>query len=312
MNRLVEFTLENGKRMMIDANLISEICECNEKNQTIIRMSYFDYDQGEHLAISLPYDEVKVLLFGNEPKSFTGQFTSYESVKTLESCTWAEIAEISKNGWYDERTGEWCTGDVNVPVYRFKVGDEKTIELTDGTSITVQIYGFQHDETDPGKKVGITFGLKNAICRSRMNRDATNKGSWRDSVMRTDTLEKYYDLLPQEVKDVIVPVRKKTIEGNYGSDVIETFDDLFLFAYVEVFDTEWDVYQQEGEKYPIFTDETSRMKRLGDDANASPCWWWLRSPRYGNRHRFWGVKSSGSSDNDDANHEGGVVFGFCV
>ena len=311
MKDFVELPLVAGIRAMIRKSAVVSLTESIEdKRHTILTTE--DCGPDEFFSVAIPYDKVKELLFGTESDDSVEQQRCYESVKSLESCTWAEIAEISKNGWYDERTGEWCTGDVNVPVYMFKVGDEKTITLTDGTSVTVQIYGFQHDETDPGKKVGITFGLKNAICISRMNRDATNKESWRDSVIRTDTLEKYYDLLPQEVKDVILPVRKKTIEGNYSSDVIETFDDLFLFAYAEVFDTEWDVYQQEGEKYPIFTDETSRMKRLGDDANSSACWWWLRSPRYGNGDDFRTVGSGGWDHNHGANHGGGVVFGFCV
>lgn len=311
MKDYVELPLVAGIRAMIRKSAIVSFTESIEdKRHTILTTE--DCGPDEFFSVDVPYDNVKELLFGTESKKSVEQQSRYENVKTLENCTWAEIAEISKNGWYDERTGEWCTGDVNVPVYRFKVGDEKTITLTDGTDITVQIYGFQHDEFEPGKKVGITFGLKNAVGLSWMNRDATNKGSWRDSDMRNDTLEKYYDLLPQEVKDVIVLVRKKTIEENYSIDVVETFDDLFLFSYAEVFDAECDVYQKDGEKYPIFTDETSRVKRVGKDENSSPFLWWLRSPRYLDRYSFRGVDSGGWLSSNSAHSDGGVVFGFCV
>lgn len=319
MNRLVEFTLENGKRMMIDANLISEICECNEKNQTIIIMSYFDYDQGEHLSVSMPYDKVKAVLFGAESEDGAERKNCYENVicyenaKPLENCTWAEIAEISKNCWYDKSTERFCTGDATNPVVWFNIGDEKTIELSDGTKIIVQIYGFLHDETESGDKACITFGLKNALPgRAQMNREATNKGGWRDSQMRNVTLAEYFNLFPQEVKEYIVPVRKKTIEGNGSSDIDATIDKLFLFSMPEVFNGNVGPYQQEGETYPIFTDVDSIVKTIGEDDAASPCRWWLRSPDYGNRRAFWSVDWNGWDYDHYADHTGGVVFGFCI
>ena len=233
--------------------------------------------------------------------------------KTLENCTWEEIAAISANGWYDDNTGMWCTGDVSDPVGWFEVGDEKEVTLTDGTTITLQIYGFAHDEVGAGMKAGITFGLKNAMpMRSLMNTSDTNRGGWRESFMRNNTIAGVYELLPQEVKDVLLTVRKKTTKGSYDQDVEVTYDKVFLFSAYEVDSSADYVYRQEGTTYPIFTDETSRIKTLGEEQDASPVWWWLRSPNGNDRHDFRYVTDSGWSGKTDAYRGGGVVFGFCV
>ena len=110
----------------------------------------------------------------------------------------------------------------------------------------------------------------------------------------------------------ILTVRKKTTEGYYSRDVEVTYDKLFLFAYSEVFSGTDDVYRQEGETYPIFTDTQSRVKTLGEEQDASACAWWLRSPYYSYRGSFWYVNEGGWGSNKDADIGRGVVFGFCV
>ena len=234
---------------------------------------------------------------------------------TLENLTWSEICAIADNGYYDDSTEKWCTGDDPDVISWFSVGDEKTIQLTDGTDITVQIAGFNHDNIGTGTKAGITFVLKNALPdKAFMNPGYYNKGSWAASDMRNNTIAGYYDLLPDSVKNAIQTVRKITIDGDYSRDCSVTYDKLFLLSYTEVFgnDTSEAVLYQEGKQYPVFTDYTSRVKNLGDDQNASPCWWRLRSPSYGGGYDFWGVGGYGSGGRYYANGLGGVVFGFCV
>ena len=87
---------------------------------------------------------------------------------------------------------------------------------------------------------------------------------------------------------------------------------LFLFSPVENgLRTETDVYKDEGETYPIFTDNASRIKKLANGAGSAR-WWWERSPIVTYSGSFCVVNSSGYANYTNASASGGVCFGFCI
>ena len=88
---------------------------------------------------------------------------------TFAESDWAEIAEISKSG---------------AAATTFKVGDERTIELTTGEEVTLVILGFNHDDLQSGGKAGITIGMKELLTtRYAMNSSNTNAGGWDSSCL---------------------------------------------------------------------------------------------------------------------------------
>lgn len=103
------------------------------------------------------------------------------AVKQFRDYTWAEIAELSQN---DALPDTW------------EVGNEKTIECTDGTSLTAMIIGFDHD-TDSSGLCPITLQIINGP-------EAVNRtGSWSNIVA----------VLPSDIRDNLRTVGNKTWSG---------------------------------------------------------------------------------------------------
>lgn len=145
------------------------------------------------------------------------------SVKSFAESEWADIARIAESGY---------------AASAFKVGDEKQITLTTGETITMVILGFNHDNLTAGGKAGITLGMKNALATAYpMNSSATNTGGWKESVMRTTTINTLYGYLPSEVQAVIKPVDKITARYDQSNALETTSDKLFLFSHVEIMGT---------------------------------------------------------------------------
>lgn len=64
-------------------------------------------------------------------------------------------------------------------------------------------------------------------------------------------------------------------------------------------------------KYPIFTDNASRIKRM-NNGSGSASWYWEASPNASSAASFCFVGNSGSAGNYIASSTDGVCFGLCV
>ena len=245
------------------------------------------------------------------------------SVPDFADASWGEINKYSQKG---------------LAASLWKVGDEKKIALTSGETITMVILGFDHDNLTGGGKAGITLGMKNALATAYvMNDSSTNAGGWKQSKMRTSTMETLYGLLPDEVKAVIKPVDKVTALYESSGALETTSDKLFLFSQREIMGnnnysvTSQNSFPNEGEQYeyykqaPIPAPKTGTgafsvlagtgcfytTSTSGDSATTS-CYWWLRSPYCNGSTSFCYVHSGGGSNTTDAYGSRGVAFGFCV
>lgn len=242
--------------------------------------------------------------FSGGQVSVTGGQQSSHSVHyafsaSLSEATWGEISAVSESGQADEY---------------FSVGDEKT-ETIVGEQITLQIYGFNHDELSTGGYAGITFGMKHLMADLRqMNGSNTNAGSFVGSAMYAYLRDTVLPNLPEEIRSHIKTVNKKTSTGRMSSSVQTDGVQIFLFSYNEVAGTPggtW-VSNNEGTQYPVFSSDASRVKKLSNgtgDAHG----WWLRSPRLNSSNYFCIVRDIGRAGNGaDASDIYGVCFGFCV
>lgn len=224
-------------------------------------------------------------------------------LRTLEQSSWEQIVRISEEG----RAGS-----------RFKLHDTKEIKLTTGEKIEVEIVGFDHDilTVDESKTAGITFGMKDCLKQTyRMNATSTNVGGWKESEMRkVHVRERFYNVLPKELKDGIKQVNKNTSTGNKSTTVETTADDVWLFSLSEMGSTGLSTpYSQEGSAYPAFNSDASRIKHKGKGGSTAT--YWLRSAYAGNTSYFETVDYSGTADVErrgTASVTYSMAAGFCV
>jgi hypothetical protein len=217
-------------------------------------------------------------------------------------CTWAQIKEV-------------C--DAGLASFWWNVGDTKKITLFTGEILTLQIYDFDHDYKDVNnwETAPITIGLKNLMKSThRMNPTHDNEGGWSASEMYTYLNDTVWDYLPSDLKAVITPVVKKSTLGHFNQTIKASTDKLFLFNNIEV---GWGSnsntpYSYEGHKYPIFSNNASRIKYLSDGAGQAG-WYWLRCPYINYTTNFWIVYFDGFVYYYYlAGYSNGVCFGFCI
>lgn len=142
-----------------------------------------------------------------------------------------------------------------------------------------------------------------------------NMGGYERTRMREWLTGTFWKMLPLGWQNIITPAAKKTSIGNRSSDIVTTVDDVWLFSGVEVGTvTSGDVYLKEGTIYPIFSTDTTRIKKW-KQGTGKAYHWWLRSPSVSISNGsiyFLIVITTGGSSNSWAGSGYGVVVGFCV
>lgn len=201
-------------------------------------------------------------------------------------------------------------GTVNLSDY-FSIGDTKPVTLTTGETIELQIAGFNHDTFSDGVTAPVSFVMKDCLnTNAQMNSSDTNAGGYPASAMKSWVNTNIYDKLPADFKALVAPVKKKwyTIY-NQASSLTEGDYNVWLLSEAEVFDSVFQVIGNgEGSKYPIFTDNTSRIKKVNGTANI----WWLGSCLGSASNGFVRVWSDGDVSGALASSLQGVCAGLCI
>lgn len=223
-----------------------------------------------------------------------GIFTT--SFPTLANMQWADINRVGQGG-----------GAANV----FKRGDTKNVTIN-GETITLRLEDFNHDDLSAGGKAKMTFLMQNLLAATQqMNTSDTNVGGWGSSAMRS-RMATYLSQLPADLRAVIKAVTKKTTAGNNSNSITTSTDSLWLPSQREVGLLTTDAgYSGEGDPYPLFVDNPSRVKKLSNGA-GSVTYWWNRSPHLGYTTSFRRVYTDGSSGYYAASLSNGVCLGLCV
>lgn len=222
--------------------------------------------------------------------------------RSLDSYSWAEIAEISESGKASEV---------------FAIHDEKEIELSTSEKVVVEIVGFDHDTIRDGdnKMAGITFGMKDCLsdeCWMNSQTVGTNQNGWSGSYMRNTKVSiDIFNRLPRELREVIKFAVKKTSMGSKRTEIVTTYDEAWLFSMVELgINIGQGSYDQEGYGYPAFTSNAERIKGKGH--NGKSIIYFSRSPDQSSTSSFMCVTADGVSTSKDANLQQGIAIGFCV
>lgn len=214
----------------------------------------------------------------------------------LDDCSWAEIDMYGKSGMADKV---------------FSLGDTKTVQLKDGTTIHVRIIGFNHDRDKHSNILPISFETVETLNDDfQMNPEYTNKGGWQNSQLRKMLNNSIIELLPDDLLSVIKPCLKETCLGGGSQKIGMTSDPLFILSEQEIFGRKIYSIGGEGKWYDWYRQENTEYGKCKQ--NGERDWRWERSPYSGGTSGFCYVGASGDAGNSGASYSYGVSFGFCV
>lgn len=260
-----------------------------ETNDPILGIGVFGYDITN-----------KVLKIGDGVTDWCGLKYFNFVYPPLENASWELINQLSISG---EASTYW------------RVGDEKNITLTSGEEVTLVILGFNHDDLASGGKAGITFGMKE-LTENLMNINSQEKaGGWEASDMRNVHLVQFLNLMPNDLKNTIKEVNKKTLlhkEGGFTEQQI-TIDKLWLLSQVELCGSDVNSSINEGQQYEYYKDKES-FKKLLSNGSGEASDYWYRTPGSGTVGVYWLYNIKGLASNSSANSSElkGVSFCFCI
>ena len=141
--------------------------------------------------------------------------------------------------------------------------------------------------------------------------ESWNIGGYNYSKYRTYLNETMWELIPAYIRELIVGVNKGSTIGGKSS-IIETFNEkIWALSISEVNGSSAAPYNIEGVKYPVYTDNASRIKKYSNGTGSASNWW-LRSPNTGYGGTFWFVTTDGNCYYFNATNGFAVAFGFCL
>ena len=251
--------------------------------------------------------------------------------------SWAELAAIAKeiSSMPDLNSALKVAENYNLCSAGGSLVEEpsKLLVLSDGSQLEVRIAGFYHDDLESSpNKAGITFMFCNGLSAQPMNDETTNDAGWEGSKLRSWLNKDGLRMLPEELQDVMQPVKKLTNNKGQTEDaaeVTETSDVLWLFSSVELCgpiqgwygDAADQILSTEGSQYKLFGDaglNASTTAKAADvvlvtDYDGQPCFWWQRSADPVTSTSFNAVNEEGLAFNDYvANEPLAVIAGFCL
>lgn len=155
-------------------------------------------------------------------------------------------------------------------------------------------------------KAGDTVTVKAyGLSRNAGGYERTRMAKWANSTEFTDQL-------PVGLLNTLLPVFKESSIGNRSYTVTGKQYTFWQASLTELDGTSSNPYSREGTRYPLFTDNASRVKYLADGTGAV-CRWWERSPHRSYSGGFYGVGTNGGAGYYYywANSSYGVCLGFC-
>lgn len=221
---------------------------------------------------------------------------------------------LANNSWKD--IAKACS--LGMAADLWKVGDEKTVTLTNGNKYIIQIADLTEGryKTASGDPCHATFIFKNCFeSYYQWNTPSTNEGGWPSSYMRNTVMKNILALIPSELADFLLSVKITSNGGsNYlAADLASDGDKLFLPSVYEIYGDDPNNFsnlgagyfkndasyagETTGGQFGLFATYTSqndfRRAHLSSPTSYQP--WWLRSPCRDTSDAVWCVNSSGNS-----------------
>ena len=220
----------------------------------------------------------------NEAPDYSDNFADNDWATIIKVCQ----AGLAPDSWKDDGTSY---KDMNIGVDTYRI----------------VIVGKMHDEYEDGKKAPLTFQIYNCLANASMNSSNTNVGGWENSELRTTTLPERLAQFPEEVQAAIRPVKKLTSAGNLSTNIVVTYDKLFVPSEVEVFGHNNNSVAGEGTRYEYYANGGSTVKTVGGYAAT----WHERSPSKSSAAIFCCVGTTGAATTGNASSRRGLSVMFC-
>jgi len=191
----------------------------------------------------------------------------------------------------------------------YTVKDTKTMELTDGTKIKMDLAALDTDvKSDNSGTAKMTWICHGIPMTHRMNATADTTDGWVGSEIRSWLISDILPLIPQEIRSHIVSVKKTYRTKSPNDETLTSNDEIWIPSYKEVGFTDTSYIESDGIVYSGLFD--SDAKRIKYNTSNSVISWWVRSAY--RTDRFGCVFTDGSRTANNANNVTGVVFGFCT
>ena len=246
-------------------------------------------------------------------------------------CSWTLIKAVADNGEQDG-DGNWCLGG---KVW-WSLGDTKDILMLDGNTVGVRLIGFEHDDLVSGGKAPLTIEAYSTtypaieFVETRYSSISSTFHSWIDEPVyneeRSITARMYlretvYNALPHDLQSLIVDVMKtfvKSIEAVEGTNVYaftydRCADTLFILSLSEIgltFDALYYAEDAEGVKYPIYSDDNSRIK-YSKNSGAALAYWTRTQSLYQDDYKA-NVNIYGKLSSERQGNSRYFYFAFCI
>ena len=147
----------------------------------------------------------------------------------------------------------------------------------------------------------------------QMNENWTNAGGWNATKMRRHLREKILPLLPDDLREVIVP---RVIMQKINGEIVtpgDGADDIWLPSATEMFGDDASANatgcDHEDVHFDLYKTEKSRVKECGNNGTWP---YWLRSPLASSSTIFCIVSSYGNAYYYNATDSYGIAFGFLI
>ena len=202
----------------------------------------------------------------------------------------------------------------------YQIGDTKDITLSGIGTMTLEIADFDHDylsASTSAQKAGISLITKDLLYETKqMNSTDTNVGGFPDSELYDYLSTTVWNALPAELRNVVKTIYKWYGTGNnttngewFGSKIWSPLE-YELFGTTK-YSPATEHTTGNARKYPIFTDNASRIKRM-NNGSGSADYYWEASPYASSATVFCRVNSRGITSAPYGNVSSGVCFGLCV
>lgn len=243
---------------------------------------------------------------------------------TVEDYSWDELSQLAdlisraqsdSAGLEVAKTFNLCASDGTLDGTQ-----TKTLELADGTEVTMRIVGFRQDEKSDGSGMaGISMLAEAPVANRSMCENYQVSAGWAGSSLRAWMNGELLSDLPDEVSSVVTSVDKKAnaAPGTGGSQGV-TSDALWVPSYSEIVgeltggNKRYGIYEQEGAQYQLFSDSGVDWSSA-NSLLAAGDYWWLRTPDPSNGSWFMCVTPDGlPTYGHRPATENAVLMGFCL
>lgn len=231
--------------------------------------------------------------------------SSTPSYKPFAEADWAEIAEVSEAGLATEF---------------YNLGDTKDITISGVGTITLEIADFDHDYlsgSTSASKAGISMITRDLLPNTRqMNSSNTNVGGFPASALYDYLNGTILNGLPSDLRSALKTTYKWYGTGNNTTNGQWHGCKVWIPLEYEMFGSNASSPATEhttgnARKYPIFTDNASRIKRMNNGSGDAQRYW-EASPHASDAVNFCCVYSDGNTSQSDSGTPRGVCFGFCI